>query len=83
MAKSKAALGLIGLLVVFVVVLLIGTLFFSSNPVISAFEDMGSECTLGLKPCNEGYFCETNKCIPVSPSAKETVYGYRKNVDLS
>ena len=60
MAKSKAALGLLGLLVVFVAILLVGTLFFSSNPIISAFEDMGGECSLGLKPCGEGYFCETN-----------------------
>jgi len=77
MAKSKAAFGLVGLLAVFVVVLLVGTFFFSSRSIISGFEDMGGECSLGLKPCGEGYFCETNKCLPVFPVSKETVYGYR------
>ena len=75
MAKSKRAFGLVGLLLVFAVILFAGMVVFSSKSVLSGFQDVG-ECEMGLKPCDEGYFCQTNKCIPILPAARDTVTGY-------
>jgi len=75
MAKSKVAFGLVGLLIVFAVVLFVGMVLFSSKSVLSGFQDF-AECEMGLKPCDEGYFCQTNKCIPILPKARDTVVGY-------
>ena len=33
---------------------------------ISNFADV-AECSLGLKSCDEGYFCNVDKCLPISP----------------
>lgn len=83
MARGKAAFGLSKLLIVLAVVLLVGMIFFSPRSVVSAFQDLGSECVEGEKPCEEGYFCNTGKCSPVFPKPTNTPEGYRQGVDIS
>lgn len=83
MARGKAAFGLSKLLIVLAVVLLIGMIFFSPRSIVSAFEDLGSECVEGAKPCEEGYFCNSGKCNPVFPKATGNPEGYRQGVDIS
>ncbi len=81
MARGKASFGLTGLLVVFGAIVVVGMLFFSRSS-ISGFQDIG-ECVLGLKPCDEGYFCNSGKCSPVFPAPTNKPSGYRQGVDLS
>jgi len=82
MAKGKLSLSLTGLLVVFAIILVLGMMFFSRNSVISPFEDLNT-CVLGLKPCDEGNFCNNGICTPVFPKINNSVNGYRQDVDLS
>jgi hypothetical protein len=83
MARGKAAFGLSKLLIVLAVILLLGMIFFSPGSIVSAFEDLGSECIQGEKPCDEGYFCNVGKCVSIYPKATGTPDGYRQGVDIS
>jgi len=82
MAKGKLSLSLTGLLIVFAVVLVLGMMFFSGRSVISPFEDLNT-CVLGLKPCEEGNFCNNGSCVPVFPKMSSSVNGYRQGIDIS
>ena len=51
----------------------------------SNFADLGSAstCVQGLKPCQEGYFCQQESCVPISPPFNTAnITGYVQGVDL-
>jgi hypothetical protein len=74
MAKAR---NLSRLLIIIIVIILISILYYFYLPysyfsTISHFADV-AECSLGLKPCDEGYFCNVNKCLPIAPKPTNNV----------
>ena len=63
MARSR---NLSRLLIIISIIILISILFRYNMTTISNFADV-AECSLGLKSCDEGYFCNVDKCLPISP----------------
>jgi len=58
-------LGLVGLFIVFFSVLLVTPYVKMLFPTVSGFGDFS--CKEGVKPCQEGYFCEQSTCVPILP----------------
>ena len=58
-------LGLVGLFIVFFTVLLVTPYIKMLFPTVSGFGDFS--CKEGVKPCQEGYFCEQSTCVPILP----------------
>lgn len=71
MPSNTVGLGLLGLFFVFLAVLIVAPYVQRTFLSVSGFQDLqvdsGAQCTPGLKPCPEGYFCEQNTCVPISP----------------
>jgi len=63
MARTSSTL--VGLAVILVLVLILVPIVKRLFPTMSGFEDM--TCEEGLKPCDEGYFCEQRTCVPILP----------------
>lgn len=61
--------GIVYLTIVFVILLIALPYVKALFPTISGFQsvNMGKTCEQGLKPCDEGYFCEQSTCVPILP----------------
>jgi len=63
--SQVVGLSLVGLFIIFFSVLLITPYVKMIYPTVSGFGDFS--CKEGVKPCQEGYFCEQSTCVPILP----------------
>jgi hypothetical protein len=76
--SSVKSLSVVGLLMVLAVVIFVGMVFFNKKSVVMGFEDVAvSMCEEGVKPCPEGFFCQSKSCVPIYPKANiDAVNGF-------